>query len=203
VDRVRKAAPEAFYACDPGLGEEDTGLYVESALAELTRDQLVPRADILCPNGFELARIVDGDPAAGGVSDIADQAAAALSRMRPDGRGLLLLTSVRKGDRIGAALFARGRPPLFVGAPTLPGVYRGAGDLLTALFVGHLTLGRGEEDALSLAVSGLYAALSGLNRSCQAANRAPAPGDDLPVPRHAGDFAAPPVVFRPEPLPSD
>ena len=46
---VRSGRPDALYACDPVMGNED-GFYVEPGVPEFLRDRIVPHADILLPN---------------------------------------------------------------------------------------------------------------------------------------------------------
>ena len=44
---------EVCYVCDPVLGDEGK-LYVPPALVEIFRDEVIPNADILTPNAFEV-----------------------------------------------------------------------------------------------------------------------------------------------------
>lgn len=55
IDRVRSLNPDALYICDPILGDDPKGLYIAEDAAFALRDQLVPRADIVLPNRFELS----------------------------------------------------------------------------------------------------------------------------------------------------
>jgi len=49
----RAQNPELYYVCDPVIGD-DTGLYVSEAIADAIRDQLLPLANVITPNRFEL-----------------------------------------------------------------------------------------------------------------------------------------------------
>src|SRR5579883_1237779 len=55
VVKIKSARPQATYLCDPIIGDEPTGLYIDGAAAALIRDALVPLADIVTPNAFELS----------------------------------------------------------------------------------------------------------------------------------------------------
>jgi pyridoxine kinase len=57
VARVRnlRGVHAVTYLCDPVLGDDPKGLYIDRAAAEAVRDQLVPVADIVPPNRFELS----------------------------------------------------------------------------------------------------------------------------------------------------
>ena len=54
VARVRAANPRTLYCCDPVIGEVGRGAYVRAGVPEAFRDRLVPLADIVTPNPFEL-----------------------------------------------------------------------------------------------------------------------------------------------------
>ena len=54
VARVRAANPAALYCCDPVIGEVGRGVYVRAGIADAFRERLVPLADIVTPNPFEL-----------------------------------------------------------------------------------------------------------------------------------------------------
>ncbi|GAB2178077.1 pyridoxal kinase [Dongia sp. agr-C8] len=56
LEAARAAKPEVVFACDPVMGD-DGALYVSQALAESIARDLVPRADILFPNIFELQHL--------------------------------------------------------------------------------------------------------------------------------------------------
>lgn len=51
--RIKSINPDTVYLCDPVMGDAGA-LYVPTAIAESIRDHLVPLADIITPNGFEL-----------------------------------------------------------------------------------------------------------------------------------------------------
>ncbi|HVO02490.1 MAG TPA: pyridoxal kinase, partial [Candidatus Cybelea sp.] len=53
LESARAKKPDVLFACDPVMGD-DGALYVSPALADSIERELVPRADILFPNIFEL-----------------------------------------------------------------------------------------------------------------------------------------------------
>jgi len=55
VERTRRHSPGARYVCDPILGDDPKGLYIVEETATAIRDRLVPLADVIVPNRFELA----------------------------------------------------------------------------------------------------------------------------------------------------
>jgi pyridoxine kinase len=54
VARVKQANPDAVYACDPVMGNAHSGCFVDPAIPPLLRDRVVPAADLITPNQFEL-----------------------------------------------------------------------------------------------------------------------------------------------------
>ena len=54
VERVKELNPDAVYCCDPVMGDVGRGMFVRPGIPEFMRDSVVPKADILTPNHFEL-----------------------------------------------------------------------------------------------------------------------------------------------------
>ncbi|MFT3689680.1 pyridoxal kinase [Paenirhodobacter sp.] len=54
VRRAKAVNPALRYLCDPVIGDEAPGRYVPEPIAEVIRDDLLPLADIVTPNPFEL-----------------------------------------------------------------------------------------------------------------------------------------------------
>ncbi len=57
IDRVRATASRPIIVVDPIMGDEGSGLYVKPDVAEAITGLLVPRADWLTPNAWELNRL--------------------------------------------------------------------------------------------------------------------------------------------------
>ncbi len=62
VRRVKEANPSALYACDPVMGNAKSGCFVAPEIPDLLRDVVVPVADILTPNQFELGFLTGTSP---------------------------------------------------------------------------------------------------------------------------------------------
>jgi pyridoxine kinase len=140
VDRVKAANPTASYACDPVMGNARSGCFVDPAIPVLLREDVVPQADIITPNQFELGYLTgklqdDAAPDLDAVLDAADAARA----MGPD---TVLVTSVAPSgqaeDTI-AMMVVTGRGAWIVATPRLPLKANGSGDVTAALFSAHLT----------------------------------------------------------------
>jgi pyridoxine kinase len=70
ISRIKTANPRALYLCDPIIGDEPHGIYIGEDAAHAILRHLVPLADILTPNRFELAWL-SGLPVSGFASAIA------------------------------------------------------------------------------------------------------------------------------------
>ncbi|MBI4967204.1 MAG: pyridoxal kinase [Rhodospirillales bacterium] len=157
IRRLKSARPNALYLCDPVLGDADKGLYVPQSLARALARDLLPLADILTPNPFELAYLSGHT-----IASRADLLAA--SRALIDrGPRWVVTTSARLGDTpkgrldviaVSATQAWRVRTPL------LPGTYKGAGDLFAALLLAHRLRKRPMPEALARAVDATYRAVA-------------------------------------------
>jgi len=72
LEMVRRARPGLTIVIDPVIGDHDHGVYVDPALADAYRDQLIHSATGLTPNGFELGRLT-GMPT-DGIEDVIEAA---------------------------------------------------------------------------------------------------------------------------------
>ncbi len=155
---LRRANPAALWCCDPVMGDVGKGLFVRPEVADFLAERAVPAADIVTPNQFELERLTCLTIAT------LDDALAAMAALRTRGPRLVVLTSLRRGDApadVIETVVADSDGAWRVATPLLPFAQPpgGAGDALTALFLGRLLLGLGPGEALSLAVSALFAVL--------------------------------------------
>jgi pyridoxine kinase len=158
---AKAANPAALYCCDPVIGDDHTGVFVKPGIAEFFRDRAIPAADILTPNRFELALLVEREIA--GVDD----ALAAAAALRRRGPRLVLVTSL-VGDGAEIAILAAGNDGAFlVGTPRLPILADGAGDLTAALFLGYFLKTGDAGAALGETASAVYAVIEATTRSGQ------------------------------------
>jgi pyridoxine kinase len=145
IAKVR-AAPRsgrpAVIIVDPILGDEGSGLYVRAPVAQAVAERLVPLADWITPNTWELAHL-----SGHAVNDSASAASAARALGRP-----ALVTSVSdRADEIGILSCQADAATLFA-HPRLANAPKGTGDLVCALF------GAGLAEGLSPAVAAERAA---------------------------------------------
>lgn len=156
VARVKRARPDAIYACDPVMGDVGRGFFVRPGLPEFLRDRAVPAADLLTPNQFELEYLTGGSAAT------LETALAATASLRARGPRLVLVTSLTRAEApagtiemlldAGDAAWLIATPRIDMDPPP-----NGAGDAVAALFLSHLLTSGDPATALAHAASGIAA----------------------------------------------
>jgi len=135
VARTQAANPAAIYACDPVMGNAASGCFVHPAIPVLLRDRVVPQADLITPNQFELGFLTGTEP--DDLASTLDSVEAA----RAMGPSTVLVTSVLRPDRPADTiemLAVHGDGAWIVQTPHLPLQANGSGDVTAALFTAHL-----------------------------------------------------------------
>src|ERR1700722_4215668 len=145
VGEVKRANPKATYCLDPVIGD-DGRAYAKPGVAEAMARQLLPLADIVTPNAFELVTL-SGVPVRN-----AEEARLAAARL---GRPLAAATSIPDAnDRIGIVA-ATWDECWFACAPRFAQVPHGGGDLFAALFLSAALAGNGVRNSLERAIAPL------------------------------------------------
>ena len=153
VRRIKAANPKALYACDPVMGNAKSGCFVSDEIPPLLRDRVVPVADIITPNQFELGYLTDSE-----VGTL-DQTLAAVKKAQEIGPKTVLVTSVKRPetpeDQI-EMLAVDGDRAFLVSTPQLPFKRNGSGDVTAALFTGHYTETSDVKESLRRTASSVY-----------------------------------------------
>jgi pyridoxine kinase len=155
VARVKAANPAAVYCCDPVMGDVGRGFFVRPGIPEYMRDHVVPAADIVTPNQFELEFLT------GRELSTVDDVVAAAGRLQETGPATVLVTSVLTTDTPDDTIQMLCASPdgtWLVSTPNLPMTVRGGGDVTAAVFLAH-TLTDGPQVALSRTAATMYAVL--------------------------------------------
>jgi len=156
VGRVKAANPEATYTCDPVIGNATSGCFVDPAIPPIIREQLVPHADIITPNQFELGFLTGTEPGT------LDSTLSSADAARAVGPSTVLVTSVLRPDRIDDTmemLAVTGEGAWLVSTPRLPIRANGSGDLTAALFTAHARSTGSPAEALGLTASSVVGVL--------------------------------------------
>jgi len=153
VARVKAANPNALYACDPVMGNAKSGCFVAPAIPVLLRERVVPVADLVTPNQFELGYLTDTQP------DTLESTLASVDLVRAMGPSIVLVTSVERPDREEATiemLAVTDDGAWIVQTPLLPMKANGSGDVTAALFTAHYLRSRDAADALARTASSVF-----------------------------------------------
>ena len=144
VAAVIEGLDQAFYVCDPVLGDTPMGLYVPEDVAQGIKEKLVPMADVLTPNAFELGWLTG--------QDIPDKVAAHAACRRSLWDKEVVAKSIPQDDTLVTAFYDDRIEKTFA-RPKLADVPHGTGDLLSGLIAGQLALGSPLIDGLGLALA--------------------------------------------------
>ena len=153
VRDIKAENPDALYTCDPVMGSATSGCFVADTIPPLFRSTIVPAADIITPNQFELGYLTERD-----VTDL-DSTLAAVDAAREMGPSTVLVTSVKRPETPEDAvemIAVDDNGKWIVRTPRLPFKRNGSGDVTAALFTGHYLRGRDAKDSLAKTASSVY-----------------------------------------------
>jgi pyridoxine kinase len=188
VTRVRAANARARYCCDPVIGDVGRGIFVRPGIPELMRERMVPAADIVTPNQFEL------DMLSGRRSTSLSDARMAADALRALGPRAVLVTSLHTHETPADSvdLLACDAADCFrLRTPKLPISVNGAGDAIAALFFLHYLRSNSAAEALSRAASSIFGVL---RRTAEADSR------EMLLIEAQEEFVSPSRVFQAEHL---
>lgn len=153
VALVKQRNPDAIYACDPVLGSAASGCFVAPEVQSLIRDRVVPKADLITPNQFELGFITGTDP------HTLEETLASVDLVREIGPSTVLVTSVLRPDRPAGTiemLAVTEDGAWSVQTPHLDFKANGSGDVTAALFASHLRGSGNPADALGRTAASVF-----------------------------------------------
>ncbi len=152
LDRLREDGP-CRYVLDPVIGDTHTGRYVPQDVAVTIRDTLMPRADIVLPNRFELG-VLAGMPteterevteAARHLLSIGPRAVICTSAPGTAGQAHVLVFQQDSGHRISMA--------------QIPDAPHGTGDLFAGVFMARMLDGMPLHHAAAVAAAAVHAVI--------------------------------------------
>jgi pyridoxine kinase len=162
VGAVRSARPDAPYFCDPVIGDDEPGVFVSAGVPETIGRRLIPLADIVLPNRFELAHLT------GRRIESLPDALTAAAALRARGPRLVIVTGLALPDRPDelTVLADAAAEAWLVATPRLPlAIGGGTGDAFSALFLGHYLKAGELRAGLERAVAAMFALVE---RTCAA-----------------------------------
>jgi pyridoxine kinase len=185
VARSRAANADLVYLCDPAVGRAGRGFFIGMDVMVEIGELLLPLADIVTPNAFELSQFTHHR-----IETLAEARDAA-EGLRAAGPATVVCTSIPGAADEIVNLVASAAGAWTVTTPRIDAAAHGAGDVLAALFLAHTLAGMAPPDALARAVSGVYAVLQATAQEG---------GLDLALIESLDTLATPPEVFPAERL---
>ena len=159
---VKGENPTARYCCDPVIGDVGRGVFVRPGIPEFIKERMLPIADIVTPNQFELDYLAGRSTAT--VADLA----AAIDAVHARGPRVVFVTSLHTDDTPDDCIdlvASDGSERWRLRTPRLPIVVNGAGDAVAALFFAHHLSTGAAAEAMSRAASSIFGLL---NRTAEA-----------------------------------
>ncbi|AGH82265.1 pyridoxine kinase [Psychromonas sp. CNPT3] len=135
LKRVKTANKDCLYICDPVMGDPKKGCIVSADVTTMLCDHLVPAADIITPNQFELSQITGVE-----ITDL-DSAISACLKARSMGPNIVLVKHLHYASASSYTMLMANKEGVYLIERPLVDfdIYPvGVGDLITALFVGSL-----------------------------------------------------------------
>jgi len=176
VKKVRAHAPEALYCCDPVMGDVGRGFYVKPEIPDIFKNEVIPLADIVTPNQFELNSLAGmaEDPAQQTLADVLE----AVKRLHACGPRIILVTSLKTTEPQATNAVVDAGAPQTANQPEIgmlvsdgKDVYRistpelcfenissmaGSGDLTTSVFLSRYLETKDIKRALEMTAASVY-----------------------------------------------
>ncbi|HML27575.1 MAG TPA: pyridoxal kinase [Hyphomicrobium sp.] len=150
VTRLRALKPTITYICDPIFGDDPAGLYIDERSAQGIRDVLLPIADVMTPNRFELSWLSGID-----IQSPTDAIEALYRLRRPIAAG----TSIPDGPSTLATVLAAADRTFIGRVEKWADVPHGTGDIFAGCLTARLMIGETPGAALAYAIGGVRRAL--------------------------------------------
>jgi pyridoxine kinase len=179
VALVKSRNPRAIYCCDPVMGDVGRGFYVRPGIPELMRDRVVPAAQVITPNQFELEFLT------GQRTTTMPEVLAAADAARALGPEIVLVTSVVHDDAAADSIdmvAVSGQGAWTVSTPLLPRTFTGAGDLTAATFLAQYLRSHDVADAVARTAAVVHGVLEVTVRSGESELQLVAAQDEIARP---------------------
>ncbi len=160
VEKVKDANPGALYICDPVIGDGDD-VYVDENVREGIAEDLVPECDYVTPNRLELQKLLEHDEPVANIDD-------AIEKARMLRCPNAIVTSIEDQSRYPGqiqTLLVSPNSAHVISMQKLDFDPKGAGDVLTAMFLSGLLKKKPVEQALAQANGSLYDILTATHRA--------------------------------------
>lgn len=178
---VKERNPEAVFCADPVMGDVGRGFFAAPGIPEFMKESVVPAADIMTPNLFELEYLTGHE-----TQTLADVLAAA-EALRERGPRTVVVTSVVGADMepgVMRMIAVDDTGAQVVATPMLDRNFVGSGDITTAVFLAHWLRTHDIGQALSMTASVVYSILEATALSGEPELQLVAAQDSIVAPKH-------------------
>nr|CAG4651132.1 EOG090X09AY [Simocephalus serrulatus] len=157
VKQLKEKNPNLVFVCDPVMGDNGQ-MYVPKELLEIYRDKLIPLADVITPNQFEVELLTGKS-----ITNETD-AVECMELLHKMGVKVVVISSSVLGPNGSLTAFGSSKKEdstevWKLDIPRLPHQFTGTGDLFSALLLAWLHLSEGN---LSLAMTNSLGSLQGV-----------------------------------------
>ena len=156
VNTVKQQNPKALYVCDPVMGDPEKGCILADGITEQLINEVMPIADVIVPNQFELTQFTGME-----INNL-EQAKAACQKALSMGPKMVLVKHLHSiADDTFTMMLATESGCYITQRPHLEFDKQpvGVGDLISALFTGGLLNGLTEVGAFEHATNACYGVL--------------------------------------------
>jgi len=152
VLEVKADYPHIIYCCDPVMGDERPGMYVKPEIAVFMQSHLVPIADWITPNRFELSHLV-GKP----IVNLEDAVQACATLLDDKKQGILATSIADQPGMTGLCLMTK-EGVYYCETPKYELIHtvHGTGDVTAATFLSHLLNGENAKAAMEKTANTLH-----------------------------------------------
>ncbi|XP_012231089.1 pyridoxal kinase [Linepithema humile] len=153
VTSLKYKNPNLIYVCDPVMGDNGE-MYVPKELKEIYKKEIVPLADVLTPNQFELELLTDKK-----VTNMTDLQNA-IKKVHEIGPQTIAVSSTDFSDKLTALVSTvKDNKLVKIDIPKIPATFTGSGDLFAALFLAHAYLESDMKTIMEKTINSLYSVL--------------------------------------------
>ncbi|MGD1887952.1 MAG: pyridoxal kinase [Cohaesibacteraceae bacterium] len=178
VARAKQCSPDLIYILDPVAGDEDIGAFAGPELIDIFRRKLLPLADIITPNRWELRRLAAS-------SEHEDDLLLARQLMHRAPSCVIITGGTTTGEEL-TTLVVEASKAWDIRSPRIDVRAAGTGDLFTGLFTARLVSGDAAAAAASYAVAATFGVLE---------QTPSAPWSELPIAACLRQLRAPARMF--------
>lgn len=153
ITTLKSKNPNLTYVCDPVMGDNGR-MYVPEALKEIYKKEIVPLADVVTPNQFELELLTDEKII--NITELQN----AIKKLHQIGPKTVAVSSTELNDKLTAVVSTeKDNVLLKIDIPKIPATFIGSGDLFAALFLAYLYLQNNMKITIEKTINSLYSVL--------------------------------------------